>query len=184
MRLLVGLLVVLSLTACRQQTGWMPLTPGAHWEYESQVGLVRSVIDVQVAGQGPVGKHAGYKLESSYQPARLAWGDGALWASELGGTGFSPPVPLLTGAGSTTEWKGIVSSAGKQVSSTAKLTVADTKEKVGSKERPARQSVLLVQFGKRTVEVTTWFVEGLGIVRQEQRADGLLKSRLVYVTGP
>ena len=184
MKKILVLVAALLLSGCGQDTGAMPLRRGATWQYQSQVGLTSSVVDVSVSGEVPVGKFSGFELTSSHCPARLAWGQGVLWASQLGGTTFEPPIPILAPIGSKLAWAGTMRLAGIAKKSKASLTVTETDEKVGSQERKARQSVLSLEAGPERTEVTTWFVVGVGIVRQEQRAGEMLTNRLVYLSGP
>lgn len=164
----------------------MPLEKGGVWTYQAEPGLQSETVDIRVQNQVPVQDVLGYRLVSSWGNSRLAWKGDTLLASELGGTRYDPPIPLIqtlpkAGKG---EWKGQIIVGDKTVPATATLEIKSTKTRLGSREMDATQSTLTLKVGEDTHEVLTWFVPNYGIARQEQRKNNLLTNRLTYLTGP
>ncbi len=180
-------LFILPLVGCgNAQQKLMPLDAKAVWTYQAEPGLQSETVDIKVSGQVPVLDVNGYQLTSTWGNSRLAWKGDILLASELGGTRYQPPIPLLQTipkAGKA-EWKGTISVADKSIHATATLELKDTEARIGSRDLPSTESVLTLKAGPDTHEILTWFVADYGIARQEQRKNGLLINRLTYLSGP
>ncbi len=180
------LLVIFATAGCAPTAGnYLPMAVGDTWSYQSRTGLNSSVVDLRVARKLPVGSGPGFELVCQAGASRLAWRGDTLVASQLAGTFYSPPVPVFVPAGKTpVAWEGTVTQMGKSTQAKGAASVADSEAKAGSKTVPAKQVTLTIESGGTQTEVTTWFVNGLGIVRQEQRINGLLVNRLTYLSGP
>ena len=165
---------------------WMPLEEGNIWHMKVSSGLLTGFVEVKVNREAQVGPYSGWELVSRMGASRLAWSEGTLYASELSGTRYSPPIPLLAelGENQSVRWKGTVTTGSIQVNGAATLVVKQTKEKVGVRSHPAREATVTLAIGDSRHEIQTSFVRGVGIVRQEHRVDGALENRISYSSGP
>lgn len=179
--------LLLFLAGCSsRENSLMPLKVGQTWTYEIKPGFQSDAIEVKVSRALSVGPCQGYELTSGYGSTRLGWDGDTLLASQLGGTVYDPPVPLLSPLGpeETKTWRGNVVLAGKTREGIARLSRKDVKTKVGTFDRDAVESILNLEVDGQKHEILTWFVKNLGIVRQEQRRDGILVNRVSYLSGP
>ena len=115
--------------------------------------------------------------------ARLGYVGDRLVADELGGAFLTPPLPIGIPTKTRVLWRGwVVSPEGRQP---AKATVvADTKSlKIQGQDRPLNRTVVTLRVGGHTIELTTWYAPGDGIVQQEQRTDDKLDLAMERVSG-
>jgi len=184
---LAGLLL---LGGCRSTESLWPLEVGRSWTYSVDTGLTTFVATTKVERRVPVGGAMGYELRGTMGVSRLAWDGGRLVASMLPHTRFNPPV-LLAVAGARGDaknpfragWKGNVEWFGKARPATATLEQVPDRVRIGSTEVPATLSTVRLTTEDRNVELQSWFVDGLGLVRQDQRTDGILNVRMEYLRG-
>lgn len=175
----------------------MPLSPDTQWTYEVRSGLYATVQEFTITEEIAVGERRGFRLDSPSGESRLSWDGNQLVASVLGGAQFNPPLPLLdTGQipGSTSapsiiaaQWQGTVRRQGQEVSGRASLEQARTREQLAGQPYDTVESTVTIQGeGFEPVEIRTWFVRGLGILRQQQRSGDSeqLDRSLQYLTGP
>lgn len=167
-----------------------PLEVGRAWTYSVDTGLTTFVAKVRVQRRVPVGDALGYELTGTMGTSRVAWRGNELVASMLSQTRFNPPLRLaVAGAKGQAKnpykaaWKGNVEWFGKARSGVAVLQQSADRVRIGSAEVPATLSVVRLATDNRTVELSSWFVDGIGLVRQEQRTDGILDVRLEYLRG-
>lgn len=160
----------------------MPLKSGSKWTYQYRAGLVSKVDEIAVVStaETPVGR--GWMLDGPGGSTKLAWGEGKLYAAQLAGTTYLPPLPIY--ADKESKWTGEVVSGHRVFDGTAILTSEDTKIRVGTKSEKGRLATLQVTFGSQNFELLIWFVRGIGIVRLEERSKGQLNSSLDYLKGP
>jgi hypothetical protein len=167
-----------------------PLEVGRTWTYSVDTGLTSFVAKVRVERRVPVGGVLGYELRGATGVSRLAWDGNRLVAAMLPQTRFNPPIPLAV-AGARGEaknpfrsrWRGNIEWFGKARSGVATLEQRQDRARLGSAEVPATLTVVRLSADNRTVELSSWFVDGIGLVRQEQRTDGILDVRLEYLRG-
>ena len=187
LRLAAILLAGFTLAGCQNRAqDLMPLRPDATWTYQSDSEFQNETVDLVANGSVPVGSYQGTKLESGWGETRMAWEGNRLYISRLGGTQYAPPMPLLANLRpeDSLEWSGKVTVAGITKTATATLQTKENEARIGSRTLPATESVVLLQVGESEHEILTWFVENYGIARQEHRKDGLLITRLTYLSGP
>lgn len=165
---------------------YMPLSSDSKWTYQAEPGLQSEVLDMVVLGRVPVGDANGYRLNSGWGETHLAWSANTLISAQLGGTRYDPPIPLLANLAPTQRlpWEGNIILAGKRIKAKGYVTTTVTESRVGSLDLPSTQSTLVLELEKSHIEVLTWFVRDIGIVRQEQRKNNLLVNRLSYLSGP
>lgn len=163
---------------------YMPLGPNDEWEYEVHIDFVASTEMLRVARPAPVGSIEGWLLESGMGDSRMAWDGDVLLAAELAGTVYAPPIPLL--ATGDKAWRGVVMTTSSRTAGTARLQRSDEKLHVGIRDYDCAKTVLTLESSGETVQLTTWFFPGLGILRQEQRRGPQLERDrlLVFVSGP
>ncbi|MCX7800015.1 MAG: hypothetical protein N2109_06680 [Fimbriimonadales bacterium] len=182
--------LVLALAGCGGPAEMWPLEVGRTWTYSVDTGLTTFVARVRVERRVPVGRALGYELRGSMGTSRLAWDGDELVASMLPQTRFNPPIRLaVAGARGDARnpfravWRGNVEWFGKARAGVATLEQRPDRARIGSAEVPATLSVVRLTTENRTVELSSWFVDGIGLVRQEQRTDGILDVRLEYLRG-
>jgi hypothetical protein len=81
-------------------------------------------------------------------------------------------------------WEGALQTAFGQEKATGTLQHETEKLKPGSRTFETVRSELKIARPLGETVLTTWFAEGVGIVRQEQRTRGELDLRLEWVAGP
>ncbi|MGE0002153.1 MAG: hypothetical protein AB7F50_10875 [Fimbriimonadaceae bacterium] len=158
---------------------WWPLRAESSHSYSLERGATTLVADWKVVGTAPVGSSSGYVVASPVGDSVLAWQGERLVASQLGGTRFVPPIPVLVQG--EAKWRGTVVSAGRSVAGSAVVKGARAKE---------RHPV----FGVRTLEVLTnlrlpgsvqvvesVFADQVGLVSQSQRTNDILDYRLTLL---
>lgn len=185
----LGLLLALcgSQPGCGPQNeAYFPLKKGAEWTYQVRSGFVSRIETVRATKQVPVGGSLGWLLESPACDSSVAWIGDQLLAAELAGTRFVPPVPILSFSDrpSSGEWQGLATVAGRTYGGTAKLLQAKAKFPLGSKVVTGIHATLRLDVPTGPIEVWSWYVDGIGLVRQEQRDRSGLARSLEYVKGP
>lgn len=168
---------------CGQGGDWFPLEEGKSWTYQVQNGYRSFVERVEVGESMSVAGSRGFELRGPMGVSRLAWNGGVLWADRLSGATPVPPLPLLTSRADKDKlaWKGIIEFAGGKETAHGVLTQGPDRIKVGLREVPALKTRLLLVTVGGQVELLTWYVQGKGPVRQEQRNDGRLVVALAAV---
>ncbi|MCW5937330.1 MAG: hypothetical protein KIT11_08495 [Fimbriimonadaceae bacterium] len=162
---------------------FFPLESGNRWSYTVFRDFDTIVTDVRVQRPVRVGTAQGWLLSGETGESRLAWKGSRLVAGELGGTVFVPPVPIFAESERTT-WDGQVEVTGVTKPGTAELIMGKGDVRFSGRSVPARTGTLRLKSDGHEMELTSWFVEGIGIARQEQRRDGRLVRRLEYLGGP
>ena len=139
---------------------------------------------VSVVDRAPVGGTKGYLLHSGMGDCRMAWDRDRLVASQLAGTLYSPPIPLLARNG--TSWSGVVVTPSGKTAGHATVALANEKLDVAGRQYETIKTVVNLVVGTDRAQLTTWFYPGLGILRQEQRnGPALTRSRYIeFVSGP
>ncbi len=162
---------------------YLDMHKGAKWTYVVSMDGDEAIEEVTVKERAPVGPYSGWLLDSAMGQSRLAWDSGTLYAAELAGSTYSPPIPLF--AKRETKWQGVVATATKSVASTAVLTKVNENFVQGGKTYATTKTTLVLTCGKDKVELTTWFYPDLGILRQEQRSGpNMLRDRRIdFISG-
>lgn len=178
---------VLAASGCGGSEKYFPLEPGKRWTYKIRTPLYSYVEQVSVDGRAPVGSSSGFRLSGEMGGSRLAWSGSRLNASLIGVTGFTPPITMLdaSSAKAKVDWKGLMLIGGKTAQASAELVQDEETINVdGRKAKSIRATVTLRQKdGSRTVELITWYVAGIGAVRQEQRTNGQLDLTMEWMHG-
>ncbi len=184
--LLISTVLLAGLSGCGDGSDVMPLEPGNLWTYEVTAGLITQMIEVSVGDPAPVGSRMGRRLVSKLGDSLVAWQGDALYARQLGGTRFDPPIPVARTSASSREigWKGAIEIAGtRHENCRASLTATEVKIEGGQPQFQILSNLTFTVNGRNQV-LDTWMARGAGIVRQEHRKNGELLLRLRYVSGP
>lgn len=160
----------------------MPLSMKSKWSYSVKTDFSSAVDEIVVGRRVPVGSHLGYELIGQMGISRLVWDGDTLLASELGNHGFSPPIPIF--ATRSKQWKGNLTIAGRPQQGSATLELSETPETIAGREYKAVVAELDIETKGRHINMKTWYVKSIGILRQEQRTDGKRDRRLEYLSGP
>lgn len=157
---------------------YLDLHKGAKWTYVVSMDGDESIEVIAVIERAPVGPYSGWLLDSAMGRSRLAWHSGGLYASELAGSVFSPPVPLFSKREAA--WAGTVTTPAGTLAGKANLAVSKENLLLGGKSYSTVKTILTLSSGAEKTELTTWFYPDLGILRQEQRSGpNMLRNRRI-----
>ena len=162
------------------EQSYFPVRTGQVWTYQVQSDFDTYVDDIKVVGSANVGAVKGWKLQGRMGTSCLGWSGDTLIASELGGRSFDPPLPVFSRAPKS--WKGTISVAGRRFPASAKITSQKTTEKLGGRSYEAWQTTVVMTGTGQTVQLDSWFVSGVGLLRQEQRTGTHRDRRLEYLS--
>lgn len=182
-----GALVVLACAGCRPGgQAFMPLDEGNRWSYSVRAGFLTKVEDIEVRRRLSVADGSGWELGGTMGVSRLAWKDGILVAEDLPSTRFSPALPLLVGGQveAKRQWSGIMRTLAGAKEAEAQLEQESEKITIGGRTYTTRRAKVTIVGLGAPIELTTWFAEGMGIVRQEQRIGDQLVRSMEYLAGP
>ncbi|HMS54602.1 MAG TPA: hypothetical protein PKA27_04310 [Fimbriimonadaceae bacterium] len=170
--LLLGLVALIA--GCGSGSDLYPLRVGAKWDYQVRTALARSVSAFKVTGRAPIAGEYGYVIESDMGKSILVWKSGQLLASRLGGTRFSPPIPILVEDeiknGITT--KTSIEFGGTKEDGVAILTQASDKLTIEGKESSVIRATVILQTPSREVRTISTYAPGKGLIQQQQLTDG------------
>lgn len=164
----------------------MPLAIGNTWTYQTKAGLNTQVSQVKIEHKIPVGQIEGFSLISEFGNSNLAWKENQLIASQLANSEFFPPLPIYANIkeGDIINWKGTIRASGSAKSATGELKVKQIEEEIEGKKLKLAVGQVTVKIEKDTHDITTWFLIGKGIYRQEHRINDALATQIKYVSGP
>ena len=182
---LLALCPILLLLGCGSSTqDYFPLAEGNVWNYVVSLDGDVAYQELKVVGRTAVGPHRGWLLESDMGDSRLAWDGEMLLAAEMAGVRYSPPIPIYAPDGE--RWSGVVRTAGARHKATASIATSKENVDVAGRTHQTVKCVLTLDSADGQIQLTTWFFEGLGILKQEQRSGPLLtrNRRIDFVIGP
>jgi len=180
------LAVCIAPAACRRTDAnpLFPLEPEAKWTYEVTDGLQRRVCELVVTGSAPVGDGAGFELGGSAGPARLGWQGDRLYAAEMAGLRFDPPLPLVVGEEAT--WQGRVRWAGASYQGKAEVLRENVREEHLGQERPivlVRHDITLTQENEsRRFILESRYAAGSGLIRQDLLENDRMLRRMTLLS--
>lgn len=159
---------------------------GHRWTYSVRAGFFSRVEDLRVTRSISVAGRQGFELTSPTGSSRFVWKEGVLLAEDLPGTRFSPATPLLVGDRTQAEraWQGIVRTLAGEREARATLVQATDSLTLGGRSYETRRTVLSVEGLGPRLELRSWFAEGIGLLRQEQRVGDQLVRSIEYLAGP
>lgn len=169
---MIGLLLLA--LGCGGGSNLYPLQVGAKWDYQVRTALARSVSTFQVTGRAPISGEYGYVIESEMGKSILVWKEGRLLASRLGGTRFSPPIPILAEGDikNGIRTKTAVEFGGLKEQGVAVLTQSNDKLTIEGKEANVVRATVIFQTPSREVRTISTYAPGKGLIQQQQLTDG------------
>ena len=175
----------LVLFGCSSGNSLMPSDVGTTWTYKVRTGFgAQHVADATISKRLSVTGTEGFEIAGPLGATRMAWKDGTLWAQNFGNAQALPALPLLRVDHQPVGWKGTLETTAGQEKASAQLThETENRENAGRTTRTLGAQ-LVVKRPRSTTTLITWFAEGIGIVKQEQRTDGELDLSLDWVSGP
>lgn len=178
----------LFLVGCRPaDTSLMPLRSGEHWAYVVQNARQSLVGDVSVIRPVAVDGIGGWELQSPSGISRMGWDSGTLKASMLSGTRYTPPIFLLVAdpVGKSVNWKGTVATPLHAFNANGSMTWQRQDVQLGGKTfHTIREDCQIKLETGTSIALTTWFSPEVGIVRQDQRTNGIQVLALEHLSGP
>lgn len=147
----------------------MPLKPKKTWTYAVRPGFKIFIEPVTVTREVAVGDAKGYELAGAMGVTRLAWRGSQLITDQAANAMIRPPLPLITARDRRTIWSGWVGSMGKWDRADADIVNKEEKLALGGRTLSTLRSTVSMHLPTRDLKLDTWFVEGQGIVQQEQR---------------
>lgn len=176
-RLLLGTGIVLACVGCGSGSSLMPLSVGRTWSFTVKAGLNSYNAEVKVTRETSVASAKGYEISGPLGTSRMAWNKSGLVADQLVNAQFIPALPLLAEGEESKprKWHGrvILVDNASPASGVQSQAADDTQTYQGSKVHTVRSTVL-VKTAERNIELITWYLAGVGPIRQEQRTNGTL----------
>lgn len=153
---------------------------GSRSTYTVRTGFGASVAPIRMSRALSVAGVPGYETEGPLGRSRLAWFGGELLAERFVGARFVPPITILVRNEKEAQrkWKGRFESPEGVHQAEARLEQSAAKFRIGSKQFDAVKTRLQVWWPGHRSEVLSWYADGTGLLRQEQRTDGELKVSL------
>lgn len=179
-----GIAVAIAVSGCRAEKALMPLEPGQRKTYSVRTRYVTYVDTMRVVGPVSIDGTTGVDVVGRMGFVRIGWRRNELIAERLHGTRADPPIVLAVAGseGAEREWNGTVVVNGQSRSIQGRLVQQPERVQVGTRTLPGvRSEVTLRPAGGPPIVLTSWFVPGRGLVRQEQRTGGELDFRLDLV---
>lgn len=165
---------------------YFPLEAGMQWTYSVRSGLSSRVEQLRVAMSVSVAGVQGWELSGPMGASRVAWRGNKLMLEEVPGTRFAPAVPILLGDPRTAkwDWSGLVTTFGRATEGSGVIEQSPEQLTVAGRSFKTIRSTFSLDLPGKQIVIVTWFAEGVGVLRQEQRANGYLERALEYVSGP
>jgi hypothetical protein len=170
-----------SMLGCGTRTEWFPMKLGNHWNYQVRAGFDRRVEPVKVLRALTVASTDGFELAGPLGVSRLAWKHGVLLAESTVNARFAPPLPLLIPGADLSKsapkqvaiWHGRVVTLGRERPGSAVITEQLEKIDVGSQKVSTILATVTLHTPSGKIELDSWYQEGVGLVQQEQRTNGV-----------
>lgn len=173
------------LASCAANSSYFPSDVGLKWTYSVRTGFgAEHVEDVEVERRLSVAGTEGFEIGGPMGSSRLAWKRGVLWAERMANVAFSPPLPIFAEDRRAMRWEGTLRTAFGLEKASALLEHDSDTLKPGGRVFETVAAKLTMQRPLGETILTTWFAEGVGIVRQDQRTRDELDLRLEWVAGP
>lgn len=164
----------LLLAGCGGGQGLFPTQVGSHHEYVIKNGMAVYVEAIRATKEVAVAGSRGVELGGPMGISRVAWKDGTLYASLLGGTRFVPPIPILVAAAPDKAITTKTMAETEGVQRQARVTLVHSKEKIkiGTRDVETVRTLLTLNTDANVITVETHYADGSGMVRQQQHVDG------------
>lgn len=186
MRAWMLVVAMLALGGCTKQD-LFPLEVGHVVTVEVRTGLgVSGIEQMTVTRELSVAGTQGYELSGPRGTSRLAWKGNTLVAEAFPNVRFDPPVEILVSGDKTAvrHWKGSVFHLGIATDAVATLTQSEVDDRLGSRKVKALQTVLKIEMGDQTIEITSAYMPQVGLLRQRQTTNGRFDVALATLGSP
>ena len=112
----------------------------------------------QVVAEESVAGTKGWRLDGPMGMTRIAWKSSVLWAEEMPGCRFYPPVPILnsTAEAKSLGWTGRLWVMGRSLEATGEVNEGADKFEIAGRKYEAVVSTLSLASGKTQIELKTW----------------------------
>ncbi|MBL8087227.1 MAG: hypothetical protein JNM85_04045 [Chthonomonas sp.] len=181
-------LTAIVVAGCSQpKTSYLPLEVGYEWKYTVTAGLQSSVETLKCVQNDSVAGTSGFRLQGPAGQSRYAWKAGVLVAEELAGTRYAPELPIFApglAKGKNMTWKGQITIAHRTFTASGVLMTESGKISFGGRETNSLRSELTLTLKDQPFKIVTWYVDRVGMVRQEERAGDRLMRSVEYISGP
>jgi hypothetical protein len=143
-------------------------------DYAIRTGLSKSVETVRVTSRVPIAGDYGFALTSTFGPSNLLWKGNTLLASNLGGTRFSPPIPILINGDPSATRRTKTRATWGGLSEPADIILTQSKEtvRIGNTDVDGIRVTLTLQTPTREVQTISVYAPGKGLVHQQQLTNG------------
>jgi hypothetical protein len=170
-RFLFPVFLCLVAAGCNSGRDLFPLEVGRAWKYSVVDEYGPRMADVRVASRARVGDRMGFEIVGDDGPSRLAWEGSTLLASEMLGTAFHPPLPILRGGAEHARWswQGTIRNAGRLSSAVVRASQEPSSAEDLGREVGTIRVTLTVETATGSFTVETHYRTGVGILRQEVR---------------
>lgn len=185
MRVLLGLVLVLTVVGCRGKHDLFPMETGKKWTYAVSAGFLNTTAEVRVTRQTGVAGVEGYVLSGPMGESRVAWKNDVLVAERLINARFEPALPMLVDSDQKVRrtWRGKVMGLWGLADATAVLEQGPGEEQIGGRTIKVTKSFLTLTMPKSTIRLQTMFQPGAGIATQRQWTDGNSVLQLERLSG-
>lgn len=179
-RLVFGVAIAAGLGGCRGGVQrYYPIRVGQKTIYLVKNAHQSLVSTLTVTQRQAAAGVSGFELKGPSGTSLVAWKDGALYASELSGTFFDPPLPVLIRSElSPVQWSGYASRAGRPLPASATITAEQSTTTWLSQSTSALKVVIKMNWNGQSSELDSWYVPSVGLVEQEQWTNGVEDTAL------
>lgn len=170
----LALLPLACLAGCAGPQEYFPLKLGRANSYSVRTGFNNYVESITPDRVVSVAGIRGFELDSALGTATVGWKGETLVGERLANAQVIPAVPLLspTKLDKKLTWSGILAFPGGKEDATGTLTQSKTSLSIGGRKFDTIKTLLVIDTAKRQIELETYYAQGIGPVKQEQRTNG------------
>lgn len=151
------------------------------WTYEMRVGMSKRVEPIKVIRLVPVGGVAGFELKGPLGMSHLAW-KGTQLLSDMGAHArLYPPLPILDLKRKRTTWHGRVTTVSSPAPANAAIERTEETLVWNTRKVPTIRSTVNLHLPDKDITLDTWFMDGVGIIKQEQRTGVRLDTSILLI---
>ncbi len=166
-----------ALAACAGCAGpqeYYPLQIGRSNSYNVRTGFNTYVETLTPQRVVSVAGARGFEIDSALGASNLGWKGQTLVAERLANAKLSPAVPLLAPAqlDKKLTWSGTLAFPGGKEDATGTLSQSKATVSIGGRKFDTIKATLVLDTAKRQIELETYYAQGIGPVKQEQRTNG------------
>ena len=163
------------LVGCAGPQEYFPLKLGRSNSYSVRTGFNNYVESITPQRVVSVAGVRGFELDSALGTSTVGWKGDTLVGERLANAQVIPAVPLLSPTQLDKKlppWNGTLAFPGGKEEATGTLTQSKTSLSIGGRKFDTIKTVLVIDTDKRQIELETYYAQGIGPVKQEQRTNG------------